>query len=117
MAGFSFWRSRTSRTALIVVLLLVSLITAGLIVVQALYSASAQRAAAEGVLRDYSGLVAEEVIQRSAVEVGYYGYFTLSAALVSQFQGANRLAPDISAKLLSAQDQRVKRAATLARNY
>jgi signal transduction histidine kinase len=117
MAGLSFWRSRSSRTALIVVLLLVSLATAGLIVIQAQYSASAQRAAAEGVLRDYSGLVAEEVIRRSAVEVGYYGYSTLSAALVSEFQRTRRLSPDISAKLLSAQDVRVKRAATLAKNY
>jgi signal transduction histidine kinase len=117
MAGLSFWRSRSSRTALIVVLLLVSLATAGLIVIQAQYSASAQRAAAEGVLRDYSGLVADEVIRRSAVEVGYYGYSTLSAALVSEFQKTRRLSPHISANLLSTQDVRVKRAATLAKNY
>ena len=117
MAGLSFWRSRSSRTALIVVLLLVSLATAGLIVIQAQYSASAQRAAAEGVLRDYSGLVADEVIRRSAVEVGYYGYSTLSAALVSEFQRTRRLSPDISAKFLSAPDVRLKRAATLAKNY
>lgn len=117
MAGLSFWRSRSSRTALIVVLLLVSLATAGLIVIQAQYSASAQRAAAEGVLRDYSGLVADEVIRRSAVEVGYYGYSTLSAALVSEFQKNRHLSPHISANLLSTQDVRVKRAATLAKNY
>jgi len=117
MAGFSFWRSRSSRTALIVVLLLVSLATAGLIVIQAQYSSYAQRAAAEGVLRDYSGLVADEVIRRSAVEVGYYGYSILSAALVSEFQKTGRLSPDISAKLLSTQDARVKRAAALAKNY
>ena len=117
MAGLSFWRSRSSRTALIVVLLLVSLATAGLIVIQAQYSASAQRAAAEGVLRDYSGLVADEVIRRSAVEVGYYGYSPLSAALVSEFQKTRRLSPHISANLLSTQDVRIKRAATLAKNY
>jgi signal transduction histidine kinase len=117
MAGLSFWRSRSSRTALIVVLLVVSLATAGLIVIQAQYSASAQRAAAEGVLRDYSGLVADEVIRRAAVEAGYYGYSTLSAALVSEFQKHRRLSPHISANLLSTQDVRVKRAATLAKNY
>jgi len=117
MAGLSFWRSRNSRTVLIVVLLLVSLATAGLIVIQAQYSVSAQRAAAEGVLRDYSGLVADEVIRRSAVEVGYYGYSTLSTALVSEFQRTRRLSPDTSAKFLSAQDVRVKRAATLAKSY
>ena len=81
MAGFSFWCSRTSRTALIAVLLVVSLATAILIAMQAQYSNSSQRAAAEGVLRDYSSLVADEVIRRSAIEVGYYGYSTLSVAL------------------------------------
>jgi signal transduction histidine kinase len=68
-------------------------------------------------LRDYSGLVADEVIRRSAVEVGYYGYSTLSAALVSESQKARRLSPHISADLLSTQDVRVKRAATLAKDY
>ena len=117
MAGLSFLRSRSSRTALIVLLLLVSLGTAAVIAVQAQYSASAQRAAAEGVLRDYSGLVADEVIRRSTVEVGYYGFATLSAALTSEFQKSGSLSPQISAKLLSSQDGRVKRAAALAREY
>jgi signal transduction histidine kinase len=118
MAGLSFfWRSRSSRTALIVVLLLISLVTAGLIVVQAQYSASAQRAAAEGVLRDYSSLVADEVIRRSAVDIGYYGYSTLSAALVNEFQKTGRLEPSLPLDLLSSKDNRVKRAASLAKYY
>lgn len=117
MAGLSLLRSRSSRTALIVVLLLVSLGTAALIAVQAQYSASAQRVAAEGVLRDYSGLVADEVIRRSTVEVGYYGYATLNAALTAEFQKNGRLSPDISTELSSSQDARVKRAATLAKAY
>ena len=112
-----FWRSRRSRTAFIVVLLLTSSATAGLIVVQAQYSAAAQRAAAEGVLRDYSGLVADEVIRRSAVDIGYYGYSTLSAALVNEFQKTGRLAPSLSSDLLSVKDSRVKRAASLAKHY
>jgi signal transduction histidine kinase len=118
MAGLSFfWRSRSSRTALIVVLLLISLATAGLIVVQAQYSATAQRAAAEGVLRDYSSLVADEVIRRSAVDIGYYGYSTLSIALVNEFQKTGRLVPSLPSDLLSAKDSRVKRAASLAKYY
>ncbi|HET8925825.1 MAG TPA: hypothetical protein VFN26_22770 [Candidatus Acidoferrum sp.] len=68
-------------------------------------------------MRDYSGLVADEVIRRSAVEVGYYGYSTLSAALVSEFQKTRHLSPHISANLLATQDVRVKHAATLAKNY
>ncbi|MGB7848491.1 MAG: HAMP domain-containing sensor histidine kinase [Candidatus Acidiferrum sp.] len=98
-------------------LLLISLVTAGLIVVQAQYSASAQRAAAEGVLRDYSSLVADEVIRRSAVDIGYYGYSTLSAALVNEFQKTGRLVPSLPYDLLSAKDTRVKRAASLAKYY
>src|SRR5262249_12749783 len=117
MVGLSFWRSRSSRTALIVVLLLISLATANLIIIQAQYSASAQKAAAEKVLHNYSGLVADEVIRRSTVEVEYYNYSTLSAALVSEFQKTRHLSPHISANLLSTEDVRVKRATTLTKNY
>ena len=117
MAGLSLLRSRSSRMALIVVLLLVSLATAGVIAMQAQYSASAQRATAEGVLRDYSGLVADEAIRRSAVEVGYYGYATLTAALASEFAKTGHLEPSLPSDLLSVSDTRVKRAASLAKYY
>ena len=53
-----------------------------MIALQAQYSDASRRAAAESVLRDYSSLVADEVIRRSAADVGYYGYGPLVSALV-----------------------------------
>lgn len=117
MAGLSFLRSRASRAAFIVVLLLVSLATAAVIAMQAQYSASSQRAAAEGVLRDYSALVADEVIRRADVEIGYYGYFALSAELVAQFQKSGSFPPSLSSSIATSTDSRVKHAASLASSY
>lgn len=111
------WRSRTSRTALIVLLLLISLATASAIALRAQYSEASQRVAAEGVLRDYSLLVADEVIRRSSVEFGYYGYYPLMGALLRQLQGSGNLTPAINTTLLAAPDARVKRAVSLAKGY
>src|SRR5690348_5965618 len=110
-------QSRSSRTALIVLLLLISLATAILIAVQAQYANATQRAAAESVLRDYSSLVADEVIRRSAAEIGYYGYYPLMGAVLHEVQQSGNVPPDIKTTLLSAQDARVKRAAGLAKSY
>src|SRR5215475_10358594 len=105
-----FWRSRRSRTALIVLLLLISLATACMIALQAQFSDAYRRATAESVLRDYSSLVADEVIRRSAAEVGYYGYFPLIGALVHEVQQSGSLSEATRANLLSSQDARLKRA-------
>jgi signal transduction histidine kinase/type II secretory pathway pseudopilin PulG len=117
MAHSFSWQSRRSRTALIVLLLLISLATAILIAVQAQYANATQRAAAESVLRDYSSLVADEAIRRSAAEIGYYGYYPLMGAVLHEAQQSGSLPLDIKTTLLSAQDARVKRAAGLAKSY
>jgi len=117
MANWFSWHSRSSRTALIVLLLLISLATATLIALQAQYANATQRAAAESVLRDYSSLVADEVIRRSVAEVGFYGYYPLTGALVHEVQQSGNLPTAIRTMLLSAQDARVKRAASLAKGY
>ena len=113
----SFWHSRNSRTALIVVLLLVSLATASVLAIQAQYSAAGQRAAAEGVLRDYSALVADEAVRRATVEVGYYGYATLSVAVANEFQESGALPSSLASTLPSSSDARVRRASALAKYY
>ena len=113
----SFWHSRNSRTALIVVLLLVSLATASVLAIQAQYSAAGQRAAAEGVLRDYSALVADEAVRRATVEVGYYGYATLSVAVANEFQESGALPSSLASTLPSSSDARVRRASVLAKYY
>ncbi len=109
--------SRSSRTALVVLLLLVSLATATMIAVQAQYANATQRAAAESVLRDYSSLVADEVIRRSASEIGYYGYYPLTGAVLHEVQQTGNLPAEIGKKLRAAEDARVKRAASLAKSY
>jgi signal transduction histidine kinase len=111
------WHSRRTRTALIVLLLLVSLATASLIVLQAQYANASQRATVESVLHDYSLLVADEVIRRSSAEIGYYGYYPLVAAVLHEIQSSGKLPSTIRATLLSAQDPRVKRASGLAKSY
>jgi signal transduction histidine kinase len=117
MAIPSFWRSRSSRTALIVLLLLISLATAGMIALQAQYSDASQRATAESVLRDYSSLIADEAIRRSAGDIGYYGYYPVMEALLHEVQQSGSLSAATKTVLLWAQDARLKRAAGLAKNY
>jgi signal transduction histidine kinase len=111
------WHSRRTRTALIVLLLLVSLATASLIVLQAQYANASQRSTVESILRDYSSLVADEVIRRSTAEIGYYGYYPLVGSVLHEVQPSGELPAAIKATLLSAQDSRVKRAAGLAKSY
>jgi signal transduction histidine kinase len=112
-----FWRSRNSRTAVIVLLLLISLATASLLALQAQSSDVYHRATAEGVLRDYSSLIADEVIRRSAADIGYYGYYPLTEALHRELQQPGGLTPATKTTFLSTQDARLKRAAGLVRSY
>jgi signal transduction histidine kinase len=111
------WHSRRARTALIVLLLLVSLATASLIVLQAQYANASQRATVESVLHDYSSLIADEVIRRSSAEVAYYGYYPLIETVLREAQPSGKLLLTIKGTLLSAADPRVKRAAGLAKGY
>ena len=98
-------------------LLLISLATAGMIAVQAQYSSSSQRATAESVLHDYSSLIADEVIRRSSGDIGYNGFYPLMEALSRQFQQSDTLSVATQSTLLSSQDARLKRAAGLAKSY
>jgi signal transduction histidine kinase len=111
----SFWRSRSSRTTLIVLLLLISFATAILLALHANYSDASQRATAESVLRDYSALVADEVVRRSAAEIGYYGYYPLITAVLHEAQQPGG-PPPTKMTLLSSSDAGLKRAAGLARS-
>ena len=111
------WNSRNARTALIVALLLVSLVTASLLAAQAYMVSRYQRAAAESVLRDYSSLVADEVARRSTADVGYYGYYVLITATLREAQRSPLLGADIKSRLIASDDPAVRKAAPLARTY
>src|SRR5215471_4530209 len=108
MAVSLFWPSRNSRTAVIVFLLLISLATASVLALQAYFSDVYHRATAEGVLRDYSSLVADEVIRRSAAEIGYYGYYPLVQLVRRQVEQSDDLS-QITATLSKTQDEQLKR--------
>ena len=101
---------------MIVVLLLISLATASLLALQAQSSDVYHRATAEGVLHDYSSLIADEVIRRSAAEIGYYGYYPLAQVVRRQLEQSKDLS-QIRTTLLTAQDAQLKRASGLAKNY
>src|SRR5215470_10522360 len=111
-----FSSSRNSRTAVIVVLLLISLATASLLALQAQSSDVYHRATAEGVLHDYSSLIADEVIRRSAAEIGYYGYYPLVQVVRRQLEQSEDLS-QIRTTLLTTQDAQLKRASSLAKSY
>ena len=96
----------------IVVLLLASLAIAGAVAWQAQDAARSHRAMAERVLRDYAGLAADEMVRRGAAQVGYYGYYVLIRALSAAGGGDP---PPTPAALAAGGDNRLRRAATLAR--
>jgi hypothetical protein len=111
------WNSRNTRTAVIVALLLVSLVTAGVLAAQAYVAGRYQRAAAESVLRDYASLVADEVIRRTTADVGYYGYYTLVTAVLREAQNSRSLPADLKSSLASSKDPGIRNAARLAKSY
>lgn len=101
---------------MIVTLLLVSLVTASVLALQAYFSDVYHRTTAEGVLHDYSSLVADEVIRRSAADIGYYGYYPLVQVVRRQLEQSEDFS-SIKAALLANQDATLKRAEGLAKNY
>jgi hypothetical protein len=100
-----------------ILLLLVSLATASLIVLQAQYANASQRATVESVLHDYSSLIADEVIRRSSAEVAYYAYYPLIGTVLHEVQASGKLPTKIKVTLLSEADPRLRRAAGLAKGY
>jgi signal transduction histidine kinase len=106
---------RHSRTTLIVLLLIVSLGSAGRLAWEAYYEAASHRSAAENVLKDYASLIADEVIRRSSTEIGPYGYYYLAIALARKAQERGGIDSNTLNTLASGPEQ-VKRAVGLARN-
>ncbi len=74
-------------SALIAFLLLLCLGLVALITWQAQAAARSHRRVAEEILRDFAGLAADEMVQRSARDLGYYGYYPLLIALEKQAAG------------------------------
>jgi signal transduction histidine kinase len=80
MPGASYTRD-VSRTGLVVVLLVLSLVLAGILAWEAQASIRQHRIAAEKVLMDYALVAADEFARRSVVEVGYSGFYPIVTAV------------------------------------
>src|SRR5258705_12771777 len=74
-------RGDASRSPLIVVLLLSSLVVVAVLAEQAYDAERSHRAMAENVLRGYAALSADEFTRRATTELGFLGYFQAITAL------------------------------------
>jgi signal transduction histidine kinase len=106
-------RGETSRSGLIVALLLSSIVLAGVLTWQAQLSMLSQRAEAEKVLRDYAMLAADEFARRSVNELGFNGFYAIVTAL-RQAAGQGRL--PTPAELRTDGDETVRPASDLVRS-
>jgi signal transduction histidine kinase len=75
------------RSVLTVLLLAGTLFLVGILTLQAQFAWSYQRFTAEGVLRDYSRLVADELIRRMNQAIGYRGFYPLVTAMQQRLGG------------------------------
>jgi signal transduction histidine kinase len=75
------------RSVLTVLLLAGTLLLVGLLTLQAHSAWTYHRTTTESVLRDYSRLVADELIRRMSQVVGYRGFYTLVTALQQKLGG------------------------------
>ena len=92
------------RSLLTLLLLCGTLLLVGLLALQAQSAWTYQRHTAEGVLRDYSRLVADEFIRRTHQEIGYKGFYGVIAVLQQQLGGSSDPALLEPAALPSAAD-------------
>jgi hypothetical protein len=99
----------------IVAFLLVTLLVAGLLVLQAHYAFVSHRVTAESVLRDYAALAAAEAIRRITAEVDFYGYYVVLSALRARAARGGGLEAGALDALRRDGDERVRRAAGLAK--
>jgi signal transduction histidine kinase len=110
-------RGEESRSPVIVVLLLASLIVVAILAVQAQYAVQSHRAMAESVLRGYAGLAGDEFTRRATTELGFFGYYQAITALreAESRTGAGPLpAPD---DVAARANDETKRALALARTF
>ena len=90
---WSAWRGDSPGARHIVALLVVCLGLVAVLALQAQFAAQSHRAVAEGVLRDYGALAADEFIRRSANEIGFYGHLPALTALRQAVTGVTSDAP------------------------
>jgi signal transduction histidine kinase len=97
------------------VLLGLSVLSTALLAVQAHYAATHQRATAEQLLADLAGLAGHELVRRSTARLGYDGYGVLLAGVRRRLGDGDD--PAILVGIGDDGDERLRRAARLARRY
>ena len=102
----------SSRSGLVVALLLSSLALAGILTWQAQASMRYHRAAAEKVLHDYAMLAADEFARRAANEIGFYGFYPVVTAIRQEAAQGRLVSPS---DLHASRDETVQAAADLLR--
>src|SRR5262245_57469618 len=86
-------RAGGARSSLLIATIVAGMVTATLLALEAYRAASYHRRAAQSVLRDYATLAANEMVRRSATDLGYYGYAQLWRQLVGTMQMERRRTP------------------------
>lgn len=81
MLGFGRKAGGGRRATIVFALIMAGMATAALLAAAAYRAGQDHRRTAESVLRDYATLAAREMVRRSAMELGYYGYYPLATAL------------------------------------
>jgi signal transduction histidine kinase len=107
-------RRTGSRASLILGAMLACLLLTSILAWQAFDAAASHRAIAEGVLRDYATLAADEYIRRTTSQLGAYGYFPLLRSLGTWVHENGSLPTE--EQLSAALPERVRRASELVRS-
>jgi signal transduction histidine kinase len=77
----------------VIVAMVVGMVTAALLALEAYRAVAYHRHTSQSVLRDYAALAADEMIRRSANEVGYFGYYPVATALARAAAAPGGLTP------------------------
>jgi signal transduction histidine kinase len=110
-------RADGSRSPLIVILLLFSLVVVAVLAEQAYDAERSHRAMAENVLRGYAALTAEEFTRRATAELGFLGYFQAITALREAATRSENAPLPAPADLVATANDETKRALALARTF
>jgi signal transduction histidine kinase len=115
MRGLGTRARGAARPAIVIAAIVAGMVTTVLLALEAYRAAAYHRRAARSVLRDYATLAANEMIRRSANQIGYYGYYPLARQLVAAVPRRERPAAPAVADL-DVEDEGGRRPARLAQS-
>lgn len=104
MLGFGRSAGGGPRAAIVFAPIVAGMATAALLAAAAYRASQDHRRTAESALRDYAALAAGEMVRRSAMELGYYGYYPLATALETAARAPSGLDEKALARALVSVD-------------